>query len=107
MKRNIQVPDMVKWILGFFVILWLAGFIQIPLLNTQIFNLFGRAFTLHHLLILLLLGYIIRFLPSMLQTVVVILIALWLLSTFVFPALGGIAYIFLIILILYLLFSFI
>jgi hypothetical protein len=107
MKQQLHAPDMVKWLLGFFVLLWLAGFIQIPFFNTPIFNVFGRAFTVHHLLILLLLGYVIRFLPSILQTIVAILIGIWLLSTFVFPAFGGIVYILLIILVLYLLFSFV
>lgn len=105
MRQRIHVPDMFKWVLGFFILLWLAGFIQIPLFNTQLFNVFGRPFTVHHLLILLLLGYVVRFLPGMMQTFVIILIGLWLLSTFIFPAFGGIAYIILIILVLYILFS--
>ncbi len=107
MKQQIHAPEMFKWVLGFFILLWLAGFIQIPLFNTPLFHVFGRAFTVHHLLILLLLGYAIRFLPGILQTIVAIFIGIWLLSTFIFPAFGGIVYILLIILVLYLLFSFI
>jgi hypothetical protein len=105
MKQQIHAPFAFKLILGFFILLWLAGFIQIPLFNTPLFSVFGRPFTVHHLLILLLLGYAIRFLPSMLQTVVTIFIAIWLLSTFIFPAFGGIVYILLLILVLWILFS--
>jgi hypothetical protein len=97
---------MIKWILGAAAVLWLAGFIQLPILNTPIFFVFNQAFTLHHLLLLLLLGYIVRFLPGMLQSVVIFLIVLWLLSIFIFPAFGGIGYILLFILILFVFFSF-
>lgn len=103
MKTNTGV---IKWIGIGLLVLWLAGFIQIPLLNTPLFFVFGHPFTLHHLLLLLVLGYIVRFLPGMLQTVVIFLIVLWLLSTFIFPAFGGLGYLLLIILILYILFSF-
>jgi len=97
----------VKWVLAIFVLLWLGGFIQLPLLNAPLFAIFGRAFTLHHLLILLFFGYIIRYLPGMLQTVVVTLLVLWLLSTFVFFSFGGLGNIFIVILIIAVLFSFI
>lgn len=107
MRQQVQVPDIFKWVLGFFVLLWLAGFIQIPIFNTPLFHVFGRAFTVHHLLILLILGYMIRFLPGMLQTVVTIFLVIWLCSIFIFPAIGGLIYILLIILVLWLLFSFI
>lgn len=105
MKQQINAPFAFKVILGFFILLWLAGFIQIPLFNTSLFSVFGRPFTVHHLLILLLLGWAIRFLPSMLQTVVTVFIVLWLLSTFVFPAIGGIVYILLLLIVLWILFS--
>ena len=98
---------MVKWIIGIIAVLWLVGFIQLPILNTPIFFIFNQAFTVHHLLLLLLLGYVVRFLPGMLQSVIIFLIVLWLLSIFIFPAFGGIGYIVLFILILFVFFSFI
>lgn len=103
----LQMSKELKYILIAAAFLWLIGFVQIPVLSTPLFVLFGQAFTLHHLLLLLILGYIIRFLHPGLQQIVVILIGLWLLSTFVFPAFGGLGYILLIILLIYIFFSFI
>lgn len=104
---TIIVEMNIKWIIGIIIFLWLIGFVQFPFLTTQLFHVFGRAFTLHHLLLLLVLGYAVRFLPGMLQTAVVILIVIWLASIFIFPAIGGFVYILFIIFILWLLFSFI
>jgi hypothetical protein len=95
----------IKWVIVVLIILWLAGFIQIPIFNTAIFSVFGRPFTIHHLLILLIVGYIIRFLPGILQTAVAILLILWLVSTFLIVSLGGLANLFFLIIIIAILFS--
>lgn len=96
----------IKWLLVILIVLWLAGFIQIPVFNSAIFHVFGRPFTIHHLLILLIVGYVIKFLPHMLQIAVSILLILWLISTFFIISLGGIANLFILILIIAILFSF-
>jgi hypothetical protein len=95
----------VKWILLGVVLLWLAGFIHLPILNTPLFDIFGRPFTIHHLLILLLVGYAIRFLPGILQTAVAILLILWLISNFFFLSIGGLANIFFLIIVIAILFA--
>lgn len=95
----------IKWLVILLTIFWLAGFIQIPLFNTPIFHVFGRPFTIHHFLILFIVGYAIRFLPGMLQTAVTILLILWLISTFIFVSLGGFANLLFFILIIAILFS--
>ena len=107
MKRKLDAAFLLKAAFCVALVLWLTGIIQLPILNTPLFHVFGRAFTLQHLLLLLFFGYILRFLPSMIQTVVVIFLVIWLLSLFIFPALGGIWPILFIILIIWLLFSFV
>lgn len=102
MKIN---SGIIKWILIGIAILWLVGFIQLPFLNTAIFHVFGRPFTIHHLLVLLLVGYAIRFLPGILQTFVAILLILWLISQFFFISLGGLTNLFFLILIIAILFA--
>jgi hypothetical protein len=95
----------IKWLIVLLIVLWLAGLIHIPVFNTAIFHVFGRPFTIHHLLIILIVGYVIRFLPGMLQTAVAILLILWLVSTFFIVSLGGFANLFILILIIAILFS--
>lgn len=94
-----------KWILLGILILGAAGYINLPLLNVTIFSVFGHPFTVHHLLVLLLVGYAIRFLPGILQTAVAILLILWLLSNFVFLSFGGLANIFFLIIVIAILFA--
>jgi hypothetical protein len=95
----------IKWVFIGIVILWLAGFIQLPFLNIALFSVFGRPFTLHHLLILLLVGYAIKFLPGILQTAVAILLILWLISNFFFLSFGGLANILFLIIVIAILFA--
>jgi hypothetical protein len=95
----------IKWIFIGIVILWVIGFIHLPFLEIAIFSVFGHPFTLHHLLILLLVGYAIRFLPGILQTAVAILLILWLLSNFVFLSFGGLANIIFLIIVIAILFA--
>ena len=106
-RKNYDIGFIIKAAVGFLVILWLLGVINLPILNTPLFHVFGRAFTVSHLVTLLFFGYILKFLPGLVQTIVAILLCIWLLSIFVFPAVGGLFSIVLVILVLYLLFSFI
>lgn len=95
----------IKLILLGIILLWFAGFIRLPFLEITLFSFGGRAFTLHHLLILILIGYAIRLLPGMVQTIVGILLVLWILTTFILPGLGGLANIVILILIVAILFA--
>ncbi|MEK7570857.1 MAG: hypothetical protein AAB553_01160 [Patescibacteria group bacterium] len=96
----------VKIILGIVAFLWVFGFVQIPLLNMTLFSLFGHPVTLRSLLLIGFIGYLINFLPGILQKIAMILFVLWILSQFVFPMFGSLGQLFLIIIIIAVVFSF-
>lgn len=97
---------MVQYILVGLIILWLLGFIQLPFLNISLFTIAHRPFTLHSLLLFALLVFVISLLPGIFRTIAAILLVFWLLSILGIFAIGGLAHIILIIIILAVIFSF-
>lgn len=96
---------MIQYILALLVILWLVGFIQIPILNNILFSIANRPFTLHSLLLFVVLVFTISMLPGIFRTIAAILLIFWLLSILGVFAIGGLAHIILIIFILAVVFS--
>ncbi len=92
---------MLKIVLVLFILLWLLGFIHISFLGIPILG----AFTLHSLLFLILILFLIYILPGLFRTLAIILLVLWLLSTFGFALIGGFSNIILLILIIVVIFS--
>ena len=92
---------MLKILLVIFVVLWLLGFIHLTFLG---FPLLG-AFTLQSLLYLIIILFLVSLLPGILRIIAIILLFLWLLSTFGFLLIGGLTNIILLILIIVVVFS--
>ena len=95
---------MLEFIIFFLVILWLIGFIHLPFLGHVLFSIGSHGFTLHDLLVLLVIVWIINILPGIFRTVAIILLVLWLLSIFGILG-GGFANILIILLVLAAIFS--
>lgn len=96
---------MLKAILVLFIALWLLGFIHISLLESALFSIGGYPVTLRNILLLGVIIYLLRFLPGFFQVFAIILLLLWLLSTFGLFFIGGLGNIILLILIIAVLFS--
>jgi hypothetical protein len=87
---------MIKAILIIFVILWILGFIHISLLSIPLLG----AFTLQSLIYFVIILFLISLLPGIFRMIAIVLLFLWLLSTFGFLLLGGFTHIILLILII-------
>lgn len=96
---------MVKLMLGIFIVLWLLGFIHIGFFDNALFSIADHQLTLHSVLFFILILFLINLLPGIFRTIAIILLILWLLSTFGFLFFGGLANIILFILILAVIFS--
>ena len=91
---------MLRILLGVFIILWLLGFIHIGFFA---FPLFG-AFTLQNLFYLVIILFLISLVPGIFRAIVIILLVLWLLSTFGFFLISGLGHLILLILIIVVIF---
>jgi len=96
---------MIQLILALLVILWLLGFVHIPFLSNALFSISNHPFSLHSILLLILIVFVINFLPGIFRTIAIVLFIFWLLSLFGVFVFGGLGQIILIILILAVLFS--
>lgn len=92
---------MLKTILIIFIILWLLGFIHIGIFTLPIIG----AFTVQSLLYFIVIIFLISLLPGIFRMIAIILLILWLLSTFGFLLIGGLTHIILLILIIVVIFS--
>jgi len=92
---------MLQTILVIFIILWVLGFIHIGFFALPILG----AFTLQSLFYLILIVFLISLLGGIFRTLAVILLILWLLSSFGFLLIGGLTNIILLILIIVVIFS--
>lgn len=96
---------MVQIILVLLVLLWLTGFIHIPVLNASLFSIAAHPFTLQSLLFLILIIWVISLLPGIFRTILTILFVLWLLSAI--GLFAGLSHIIILLLILVIVFSFV
>lgn len=96
---------MVKIILVLLVLLWLLGFIQIPLLNSLIIPVFRYPFTVQNILFLILIIWIINILPGIFRTIAAIILFFWILSVFGVLSIAGLSNILILILIFAIIFS--
>lgn len=71
---------MITLILLILFLLWLTGYIQLPLISATLFNIFGRAITLNDLLVFLVILWLIDLLPRPFQDIAIVLFLLWILS---------------------------
>lgn len=99
---------MLRNLLIFIVVLWLLGFIRIPILTQPVSSIFGSPFSLQQILIFVLALWAIRYLPSPFQQIAMVLLFVWLLSLLgIFSWFGGLAGLFLGIFVIWLILSFI
>ncbi len=83
---------MLGLVLAFLVILFIFGYIDIPALplhNTILFNLFGKAITLYDLLIFIIILWVIELLPWPFRGLAMVLLVLWLLAFFGIIVISG------------------
>jgi len=92
---------MLQAVLGIFILLWLLGFIHISLFAFPIFG----AFTLQSLIYLIIILFLISLLPGIFRMIAIVLLILWLMSTFGFLLIGGLTNIILFIFIIVVIFS--
>jgi hypothetical protein len=98
---------MIAWILGILFVLWIFGFLHLPLLNWTLFSISGNPFSLQSILMLALLIWVILMLPGLLRTLAIILLIFWFLSMLgIFSFIGGLPQWVLLLLLLLILFSF-
>ena len=102
-----QRETMIQLILIIFILFWLMGYIHIGFFNYALFNIASHPFTVQSLLLFLLILFLISLLPGIFRTIAVILLILWLFSTFGLFFIGGLSNIFFLIIVLAVLFSFI
>ena len=86
--NQINRTILIKWGIGLAVILWFFGSSKLPVLHSPIVTIFNKTLTIEHLLLLLAAGYVIRYLPRKIQTVVAVLFVLWLFSVFFYTGIG-------------------
>jgi len=96
---------MIGFILALLVILWLLGFIHIAILESILFSISQHPFTLHSLLLIILIFVVVKFLPGIFQAIVLFILFFWLLSLFGVIAIGGLSNILIILLLLAVVFS--
>ena len=96
-----KIKHMLQTILIIFIVLWLLGFIHIGFFAIPLLG----AFTVQSLLYLVIILFLVSLLPGIFRTVAIILLILWLLSTFGFLFIGGLTNIILLILIVVVIFS--
>lgn len=92
---------MLQTILVIFILLWLLGFVHIGFFAIPLLG----AFTLQSLIYLIIILFLISLLPGIFRTIAIILLVLWLLSTFGFVLIGGLEHFILLILIIVVIFS--
>jgi len=92
---------MLQAILIIFILFWLLGFIHIGFFALPLFG----GFTIQSLIYLIVILFLISLLPGIFRTIAVILLILWLFSTFGFVLIGGLSNIILLILILVVIFA--
>lgn len=76
---------MLSYLLVFLVVLWILGVVGIPLfsvINVPLLYIGRKAIGLYDVLVFILILWLIRILPSPLREIVIVLLILWLLSSF-------------------------
>src|SRR5690242_11555391 len=98
---------MLGLILGLLFILWIFGFLHLPLLNWTLFSISSHPFSLQSMLMLALLIWVILMLPGLLRTIAIILLIFWFISMLgIFSFIGGLPQWVILIILLLILFSF-
>lgn len=80
---------MMSFILLFLIVLWLFGYLQVPLFAIQAFFLNGRPITLNDILVFLVIVWLIGILPYPFRQIASILLLLWVLASVGVIAIAG------------------
>jgi hypothetical protein len=96
---------MVIPLLVILIIFWLFGFFQVPFLSGLLFHQFSVSF--YDFFIFVLVLFLIKSLPGIFRTIVIIVLLLWILTHFGLFAIGGLTQIFVMIVIFLVVFSFV
>src|SRR5215469_11701025 len=96
---------MIKVALVLFILLWLLGFIHIRFFGLPLLVFGSIALTLQNLLYIIMILFLINFLPGIFRMIAIVLFILWLLSNFGFLLIGGLTNVILLFFILVVIFS--
>ena len=80
---------MMSFILFFLIILWLFGYLQVPLFSIAVFYLGDRVITLNDILVFFIIIWLIGILPTPFRQIALVLFLLWILAATGFIALAG------------------
>jgi hypothetical protein len=85
---------MIIAVLVFLVLLFALGYVDInslPLINTTLFEVFGRTVTIYDLLVFLLMVWVVDLLPRPFRELAGVVLILWLLAFFGIVAITGLS----------------
>lgn len=80
---------MISVILLLLILLWLLGYLQVPLFASTLFNSVGRVVTLNDLLVFLIIIWLIGILPYPFREIAGVLFLLWILGALGIIAIPG------------------
>ena len=80
---------MIVSVLLILILLWMLGFLTIPLTGIVLFRVLGRSITLNDLLIFLVLVWLLDLLPSPFREIASVLFLLWILGSLGIIAIPG------------------
>lgn len=80
---------MIVAILLLLIVLWVLGYISLPLTGSTLFVIAGRAITLNDLLVFLVVMWLIGILPTPFREIAFVFFLLWLLGVFGVVAIAG------------------
>lgn len=87
---------MISLILVFLIILWLTGYLQVPLFALPLFTLGAKVVTLNDLLLLMVIVWLVDLLPYPFRQIIFVLLLLWILASVGIIAVAGFSHIVLI-----------
>ncbi len=82
---------MVQGLLVLIIILWILGIVQIPFVNTVLFNILNHPVTVHDLLLLFLFVWVTGILPRPFREIAIVLLILWVFSILGILAITGLS----------------
>jgi hypothetical protein len=71
---------MLQKLLIILAVLWLLGFVHIPLLGYGLFTIFGHVFTVHNIIVFAVVAWLINELSSPFREIAMVFLILWVIS---------------------------
>lgn len=80
---------MMSFILLFLILLWLFGYLQVPLFSAPFFSMGSQSITLNDILVFFVILWLIGILPAPFREIASVLFLLWILSALGIIAIAG------------------